>query len=232
MSEILKVAVVGAGRMGSFVAGQLPNDVEKIIIDTNEATAKAVADACGGVCFTQMSGAKEADVIAIVLPAGVIPKIIDELASSAKEGAVIMNMATSGNIEDEIKAKYTHVTFVDSKIIGHADSMKEGAPCMVVVGTEDEAVYQKVAHILPGYTKVVMGDSNLVPQINTIGSTVGIRAAIEMRKELQPFNIPRDWEDVLIYTVCAGTMRAYVDNNLGHFGASLAEKLEKEMLGK
>ena len=232
MSEKLKVAVVGAGRMGSFVAGQLPDDVEKIIIDTNEVTAKAVAEACGGTYFTEMSGVKDADVVAIVLPAGVIPKVIDALGSSAKEGAVIMNMATSGQIEDEVKAKYTHATFVNAKIIGHADSMKEGAPCYVVVGTEDQAVYEKVARVLPGYTKVVMGDSEIVPKINTIGSHVGIRAAIEVRKELQAYNIPKDWEDVLIYTVCAGTMRAYVDNNLGHFGAVLAEKLEKEMLGK
>lgn len=232
MSEKMKVAVVGAGRMGSFVAGQLPNDVEKIIIETNEATAKTVAEACGGTYFTEMSGVKDADVIAIVLPAGVIPLVIDELCSSAKAGAVIMNMATSGKIEEEIKEKYTHVTLVNSKIIGHADSMKEGAPAYVVVGTEDQAVYEKVASVLPGYTKVVMGDSEIVPKINTIGSHIGIRAAIEVRKELQAYNIPKEWEDILIYTVCAGTMRAYVENNLGHFGAVLAEKLEAEMLGK
>ena len=38
-----KVAVIGAGRMGSIVANQLPDDVEKLIIDTDFAKAKAVA---------------------------------------------------------------------------------------------------------------------------------------------------------------------------------------------
>ena len=41
---MLKVAVVGAGRMGSVVSRQLPDDVQKLIIDMDEAKARALAE--------------------------------------------------------------------------------------------------------------------------------------------------------------------------------------------
>lgn len=225
----LTAAVLGAGRMGSFVGLQLPEDVKKIIIDTDEPKAKKLAEEVGGSYFLELSGVKEADVIAIVLPAPAIPETSRGLLKYAKEGAVIINMATNGNVEEEVKAARPDLRFVDAKIIGHAGAMSAGAPSYVVVNTQEQAVYEKIAYVLPGYTKVVMGDSNLVPQINTIGSTEGIRAAVECRKQLKKFNIPKDWEDIVIYTVCAGTMRAYVDDDLGGFGRALADQLEAEI---
>ena len=64
----LKVAIIGAGRMGSIVGKQLPAEVEKLIIDTDEAKAKALAEAIGGSYALELSAAAEADVIDVVLP--------------------------------------------------------------------------------------------------------------------------------------------------------------------
>ena len=73
-----------------------------------------------------------------------------------------------------------------------------------------------------------MGNADIVPDLAKIGSGEGIRAAITVRKLLKKYNIPKDWEDIVIYTICAGTMRAYVENDLGHFAKELAERLEAE----
>ncbi len=67
-----------------------------------------------------------------------------------------------------------------------------------------------------------------MPLINTIGSTEGIRAAVQCRKLLKQYSVPKEWEDVVVYTVCAGTMRAYVDDDLGEFARALADKFEQE----
>ncbi|MEA4892511.1 MAG: NAD(P)-binding domain-containing protein [Peptococcaceae bacterium] len=225
----LTAAVLGAGRMGSFVGLQLPREVKKVIVDTDEPKAKKLAEEVGGRYFLGLEGVGEADIIAIVLPAPAIPEISRGLLKHAKKGAVIINMATNGKVEEEVKAARPDLHFVDAKIIGHAGAMSAGAPSYVVVNTGDQEVYEKISYILPGYTKVVMGDSDLVPEINTIGSTEGIRAAVEVRKQLKKYNIPKDWEDIVIYTVCAGTMRAYVDDDLGGFGRALADRLEAEI---
>jgi 6-phosphogluconate dehydrogenase (decarboxylating) len=224
----LKVAIIGAGRMGSIVGKQLPEDVEKIIIDTDEAKAKALAEAIDGTYATSLTAAKDADVIDVVLPTPAVNPVMDELSGIAKDGAILMNMATSAFVDEAIRAKNPKIHIIDTKIIGHAMSMSQGSPCYVVVKTDNEEIFKVIASILPGYKKVVMGDADVVGKINSIGSGEGIRAAVTVRKLLKKYNIPRDWEDIVIYTVCAGTMRSYVENDLGHFARELADKLEAE----
>lgn len=224
----LKVAVVGAGRMGSIAAGQLPADVEKLVIDTDLKKAEAVAKACGAKASSEMSAAADADILMLVLPTPAIPAAAESAAKAAKPGAILLNMATNGKVPAELSDKFPQLRFVDAKIIGHANSMRLGAPCYVVVNTEDEKEFEKISHVLSGYKKVVMGDSSLVPLINTVGSTEGIRAAVQCRKLLKQYNVPKEWEDIVIYTVCAGTMRSYVDGDLGEFARTLADRLEKE----
>ncbi|HCP15576.1 MAG TPA: hypothetical protein DIT32_07450 [Peptococcaceae bacterium] len=224
----LKVAVIGAGRMGSIVGKQLPNDVEKLIIDTDETKAKALAEEIGGAYALTLDAAKDADIIDVVLPTPAVNPVMGQLADIAKDGAILMNMATSAFIDEAVRAKNPKVHMIDTKIIGHAMSMSQGSPCFVVVNTEDQAIFDKIQHILPGYKKVVMGNSDVVSEINAIGSSEGIRAAVKVRKMLKKYDIPKDWEDIVIYTVCAGTMRSYVENDLGHFARELADKLEAE----
>ena len=224
----LTVALIGAGRMGTFFGSQMPNDVKKLVIDTDEAKAQTLAQRIGAEYATSLSAAAQADVIAIVLPGPAVNPVAEQLGPIAKDGAVVMNMATEGVIDEKTKRAYPRLHYVDAKIIGHARSMVLGAPGYVVVNTQDEDVYQKAAHCLPGYAKVVMGDSSVVPLINKIGSGEGIRAAVAVRKLLKQYNIPREWEDIVIYTVCAGTMRSYVEGDLGEFARKLADKLESE----
>ena len=220
----LIVAVVGSGRMGSFVGKQLPKEVRKIFIDTDEANARDLAHALGGEYAFSAEGAKDADLIAVVLPAKVVNDTVKEIARTAKEGAVILNMATTGTVEDEVKKTYPSLRFVDAKIIGNAKVMAMGFPSCVVLNTKDQDVFEKAKYLLPGFTKIAMGDAGLVPKINTIGSTVGIQAALEVRKQLKDLNLPKEWEDVAIYTVCAGTMIAYVDNDLGEFARNIVRQ--------
>lgn len=224
----LKVAVIGAGRMGSIVGKQLPNDVEKLVIDTDEIKAKALAEEIGGTYALTLDAAKDADIIDVVLPTPAVNPVMSQLADIAKDGAILMNMATAAFIDEAVRAKNPKIHIVDTKIIGHAMSMSQGSPCFVVVNTQDQGVFEKIQYILPGYKKVVKGNSDVVSEINSIGSGEGIRAAVKVRKMLKKYNIPKDWEDIVIYTVCAGTMRSYVENDLGHFARELADKLEAE----
>ena len=224
-----KVAVIGAGRMGSIAAGQLPGDVESVIIDRNAAQAeKTAAETKAGGWSTEYSAASDADMILLVLPTPAVAPAAEEAASVAKPGAVIVNMATKGDMPADLKARYPMLTFADAKIIGHARSMRLGAPCWVVCNAERKEDFDRIAHVLGGYANVVRGDSSLVPLINSIGSSEGVRAAVRCRKLLKQYSIPKEWEDIVIYTVCAGTMRSYVENDLGEFARKLADRMEEE----
>lgn len=222
------VAVVGAGRMGSVVAGQLPQGSRRIIIDLDQVNAQELADKVGGSAYTSLEAAREADLIAVVLPTPAMNPVVDKLLDVAKEAAVIINMATTAKIDPAIIAKNPQVSVVDTKIIGHAMSISKGEPGIVVVKTEDNNVFNLIKSQLPGFEDVVMGDADLVPKINVIGSTEGIRTAFNVRKQLRQMNIPEEWINVVIRTVCAGTMKSFTENDLGHFALELVRKLEQE----
>lgn len=226
----MKVAVIGAGKMGTQVAGQLPGDLKKIIIDSDGTKAAAVAEKVGADFATDLSAAGNSDVIAVVVPAFAVDSVMEQLSGVAKDGAVIMNMATTAQLDQKLLADNPRLHFVDCKIIGNAGAMSYGAPCYVIAGTEDKQVFAKIATALSGYTKVLMGDPAIVPKINTLGSEEGIRCGVRLRKRLREFDIPKEWEDVVLYSVAAGTLQAFASGQMGHFALELAEKIEKEDL--
>ena len=214
--------------MGSVIARRLPPDTKKIIIDTVPAKASELAEAVGGSWSVSPEQARAADLIALVVPASAIREILEKLQALVKRGAVILNMATTFSVDPATAAKSPGITVIDAKIIGHAVSMSRGEPGIVVVKTESTEILSLIRNQLQGFADVIQGDSDLVQAVNTIGSTEGIKAAVAVRKQLRAMGIADAWTDVVIRSVCAGTMKAFTENDLGGFALELAKKLESE----
>jgi hypothetical protein len=224
----LTVAVIGAGRMGSVVFRQLPSDTKKIIIDTDLAKASELAKTVGGSAAGSLEWAKDADLVAVVLPAPVVNETVAKLQALVKKGTVIINMATTAKIDPAILGMNPENFIVDTKIIGHAMSISKGEPGIIVAKTDNAEVLALIKSQLIGFTDVVRGDADLVPIINTIGSAEGIKAAVAIRKQLRAMDIPDEWITVAIRTVGAGTMKSFTENDLGHFAHGLMKKLEAD----
>lgn len=219
-------AVIGAGRMGSVIAGQLPPDTRKIIIDSDLKKARRLANAVDGIGSDTLNSAAEADLIAVVLPAPAVNETTLQLIDQAEPGTIILNMATAAAIDPFLQHKRPDILLIDAKIIGHAQSISAGEPGIIVVGTEEDATLEKIRSRLPGFQAVVSGDPNLVAHINRTASTEGIRAAVRVRHQLSEYSIPDEWIDVAIRTVCAGTLKAFVEDNLGDFARELVKEIQ------
>ena len=223
------VAVVGAGRMGSVVAGQLPDSTKKIIIDIDPDKASRLAETVGGISSGSLETANQADLVAVVLPTPAVNETVDKLLDVVQKGTIILNMATTAHIDPAIMNNKKEIWVVDAKIIGHAMSISRGEPGIVVVDCDDSSRFHLIREQLPGFHKVVQGNADLVERINKIGSTEGIKAAVKVRKKLSALKVPEDWMHVAIRTVCAGTMKSFTENDLGHFALELVKKIEEEM---
>ena len=116
------VAVVGAGRMGEVVAKQLPKRTQKIIIDIDLEKADRLAEIVTGIPSDSLESAGSADLVAVVLPTPVVNETVGKLFSVVKEGAIILNMATTARIDAEVLKKNKDISIIDAKIIGHAMS--------------------------------------------------------------------------------------------------------------
>lgn len=225
------IAVLGAGRMGTCFATQIPAECQKIVVDVNEAAAKKLADQIGGSYSTGYGAVKDADVVALVLPTHLIPVVAAEIAPLLRDDTIVLNLATNGVIEESTRQAYPNIHFVDSKIIGHANSMMLGIPGMVVVSTRDEALFARIKACLPGYADAVMGDSDRVKEINRIATAEGIRMAVRLKKQYLDMGVPEAWADVAVRTVCAGACRSYIENDLGEFAVKLVAEMKKELEG-
>lgn len=226
------MAVVGAGRMGSVVAGQLPKRTNKVIIDIDPEKASRLAETVGGTSSDSLESANKADLVAVVLPTPVVNETVETLLNVVRAGTIILNMATTAHIDPAFFKNKKEIWIVDAKIIGHAMSISRGEPGIVVVDCDDTGRLDLIREQLPGFHKVVGGDAGLVEKINKIGSTEGIKAAVKVRKKLSELNVPEEWMHVAIRTVCAGTMKSFTENDLGHFALELVKKIEKEMVKK
>ena len=76
------MAVVGAGRMGSVVAGQLPKRTKKIIIDIDPEKASRLAETVGGIPSDSLESANEADLVAVKVSPFARDSVFSEVSSS------------------------------------------------------------------------------------------------------------------------------------------------------
>lgn len=221
----ITVAIVGSGRMASVFAKQLPEETAKIIINKNISSAKILADEVNGTAYDSYKGVRDADLIALIIPASVVNEVLEEVVKYRKEGSIVMNMATSARINPDISRDNKDI--VDTKIIGHAKSMAEwGEPGIVVVNTDNMEIFDIIKSQLPGYRDAVIGDSDLVGKINSIALEEGIKAAIEVQNKLGKLSIPDEWITTAIRTCTTGGMKSYLEDDLGHFGKKIVDKLK------
>ena len=224
MQKIL--AVIGAGRMGSAIAKQLPKETQKIIIDRDLSTAKMVASEVIGEYSSDLQDAKDADIVLLVLPAFAVQKTIEKLASMMKSNSVIVNLATAANIDKKYRKRREDLSFIDAKIIGNANGFKNWEPCIVVLKCDDLEIIAMLKKQFPGFYKVEQGNASLVETINTISSEEAIKAAISVKKKLEEKNIPEEWINVSIGTNCTWVMKSFIKGDLGHFGLNIVKRLE------
>jgi hypothetical protein len=183
----------------------------------------------GGKSSKSLENAGKADLVAVVVPTLVVNETIYKLLNIVKERTIILNMATTAHIEADLFGKNKAISIIDAKIIGHAMSISRGEPGIIVIKCDDERKFNLIKDQLYGFQKVVQGDADLVEKINQVASTEGIRAAVSVRKQLSKMNVPEEWIDVALRTVCAGTIKSFVEKDLGHFALELVNKVEKEM---
>ena len=220
------VAVIGAGRMGSALAKQLPKETQKIIIDRDLSTAKMVASEVIGEYNSDLQDAKDADLVLLVLPPLAVEETIEKLASMMKSNSVIVNLATSANIDEKYSKRREDLSFIDAKIIGNADALKNGDPCIVVVKCDNPEIIAMLKKQFPSFYKVEQGNASLVETINTISTEEALKAAFSIKKELEEKNIPEDWKNVAIGTVCTWTIKSFLKGDLGPFGRNIVKRLE------
>lgn len=222
-----KIAVIGAGKMGGFIARQLPPS-EVIIIDRDWLKAGQLASSLGTKAASNMAEAGTADLVIMAVPGPAVGRVAAELAPQLAAGAIIINVATGETVGQEIKAAFPALCFIEAKIIGNAVFMEMGGRSIMVIDSTDPARLEQLRLVFPGFTEVMAGDVDMVPAINELATAEALKMGVNLCRRLERMGAPEPWRDIIIESVCAGTLAAYARRELGPFALAMAEALASE----
>lgn len=218
-----KIALIGAGKMGGFIARQLPPS-ELIIIDQDWRKAGQLASSLGAKAASSMAEAGPADLVVMALPGPAVDRVAAELAPLLSAGALIINVATGETVGQGIKAAFPALCFIEAKIIGNAFFMEMGGRSIMVVDSPGQARLKQLRLIFPGFTEVMAGDVDMVPAVNELATGEAVKIGVKLCRRLESMGAPESWRDIIIESVCAGTLAAYARRELGPFALAMAEK--------
>ncbi|MFZ5943220.1 MAG: pyrroline-5-carboxylate reductase family protein [Bacillota bacterium] len=217
------IAIIGCGRMGSFLAGKLSDPYQVYVYDQNPRYAENLAETCG-VKAVAKEELNMAEVVILALATDILPNALLELEKLLKNDAVIVNIATTLG-HDQLQ---TGLNKVSAKIIGHYKEMSAGEKPVIIIEGTDQAGVNLVADVFSHIGTVVKGQSDMVTKINTISSQFGIVAALEIKKVLGEMQLSEEIIIAAIRNVAAGTMKAFAVGDVGPFAQKIAEEFEKE----
>ncbi|BDG60888.1 pyrroline-5-carboxylate reductase family protein [Caldinitratiruptor microaerophilus] len=220
----MKVAIVGAGRMGSLLAARLPGSFRKVIIARRRARAVQLADEVGGVASDQLSAVRGCHVVLLAIPGPEIPNVLSDLAPHLDRDAIVVNMATDVPTE-ELAESFPDLRIVAAKVIGHAREMAHGSPGIVVLDRVNPEEEELLASILGGLGPVIRDSEEKVRLANTAVAEEMVKAELSLRRRLEELGLEPELIRVAIKTTAPGVMRSLSDGDAGPFVQDVIRRL-------
>lgn len=88
----MEFVLIGPGQLGQLLLRQAGRDC--LVIGQDADSTRQIGELYGCPWTTKIERAAEGEVIAVVVPASAVPSVLEQVASCAKPGAVVLNFAT------------------------------------------------------------------------------------------------------------------------------------------
>ena len=154
----MQLGMVGLGRMGANIVRRLQNDGhECVVFDRDEAAVSGLAGegAIGSSSLADLCAKLTAPrAIWIMVPAGVVDRVLEELAPSLESGDIVIDGGNSFYRDDMARAATLAPKGVNYMDVGTSGGVwgKERGYCMMIGGPDDA-----FAHMRPIFTTLAPG---------------------------------------------------------------------------
>lgn len=219
-----KVAIVGAGQLGTLLANRIPANCRKVVISQQKARAVQLADEVGGIASDQVSAVRGCRVVFLAVPGTAIVPVIQEVGPHLEDGALLVNMSADV-MTDQLADTFPKIKFAAAKVIGHAREMALGNPGVVVLdhvaGDEEEMLRS----LLEGLGHVTVDKESKVMAAHAAVVSVMVRAEAELRHLLEEVGLDRTLAQAAITTAGPGVLRSVSEGDIGPFIRGVMERL-------
>ncbi|HWI64176.1 MAG TPA: NAD(P)-binding domain-containing protein [Symbiobacteriaceae bacterium] len=201
-----KVAIVGAGRMGSLLAQRIPVGYRKVIISRDRAGAAQVADEVGGLASDQISAVRGCQVIFLAVPGQAVTQLVRDMAAHLADTALVVNMAPE-IMTGDLAADVPNVRLAAAKILGHARELQMGARGVVVLDHIDEEAEDRLRQLLEPLGPIIRGSESMV--LDAGGAIVQAMqdAARTLTSRLTALGLERHLAQVVLAGAAPGVLR-------------------------
>jgi pyrroline-5-carboxylate reductase len=217
---LMKVGIIGTGRMGKILAQRMAAQHEVYLYDADSAAACQLAGQLqvGAACSL---ADLEAATVVLAVPDAAVKGCIEELQQQGKPRNVF-SVAT--NISREILAGMAGPTLqcLNVKIIGHAGEMSRGARPVIVADNIDPQLAELACQLFAPVGTVLVAEADLVKTINSVATEEALKAAVAIEQALCAAGI----DDPAMITgalsvVAPGVLKAYAEDDLGPFARGI-----------
>ncbi len=225
MSELLKVAVIGVGRMGGPIAGNLIEAGHEVrVFDVSSDAVAALVDRGAIASATPAEAADGAAVVCVVVfddaQTREVLTGVDGVLASLAAGSVVAIHTTVGidTIRDlAIAGEAVGVSVLDAGISGGEEGAKAGT-LLTMVGGADDAVAQ-VTPVLMGFSKDVIHAGD-----------VGAGMALKLARNASGYMMMAAIHEAMVLADSAGVDLALLQRTIDETGV-FAQALSPFMLG-
>jgi pyrroline-5-carboxylate reductase len=223
----MKVAVVGAGRLGSLLGARLPHHFRRVIITRQRARAVALADEVGALASDQLAAARGCEAVFLAVPAGAVPHVLEELTGQADPGTLIVNMATD-LMTAPLREQYPDLRIVAAKVLGHAGEMAAGGPGAVLLDYVTEEEEALLAGMLGGLGPVFReSEEKVLAAVNAVAEAM-VRVEADLQERLPTLGLPPALTEIAVRSTAPGILRSVTRGEAGPFLQEVIRRIRPE----
>ena len=215
--------------MGSVLATRLAGSWRLAIYDRNSNKAAAVCAATGATVLNGLAEVAACGMVILAVPDREVLSCIEEFNAIEQE-LIVFNVAT--NVPQTIleSTAANHIHCISVKIIGHAGEMALGFNPVIIVNEQPQALTNITMQIFSSIGHVIVGQADLVAEINTVAAEKALEAAVRIEDELHRKGY-RQTEVIqsAISQVAAGILKAYANDDLGPFAKEIVREVQDKM---
>ncbi len=220
----LKVAIIGAGRMGTLLASRIPRNTRKVIIAPRKERAQQVADEVGAVASDQLSAVRGCAMVFLAVPGSAVDQVVQEIAPHLEADALIVNLATDV-MTAELAVTYPRLRFAGAKVLGHVREIQLGSSGVVVLDHVEGEDEQRLRALLEEIGPVTRDREEMVLAANTAIVEVLERARAELSDRLSQLGLDGELVRVVITAAGPGVLRALSEGDIGPFAQSVLARM-------
>ncbi len=225
----MHIGLIGVGRMGRALAAKLVDHVILCVYDREFSKMEALAN---GLNVSNAEGMEQIARLGTVILAVPDSEVINciNIFNNMPHPVTVINVATNVKQKTLEETAASHVKCIGVKFVGHAGEMLLGQRPVVIVDERVPELVPRVEEIFQLVGQVIVGDSDIVSEINTIAAEHVLAAGVHIEAGLRQQNITNP---IIIRSairqVAAGTLKAFADGNLGPFAQEIVHNIQEKV---